>query len=347
MPLRRVLLDEQKRAFAVEFLDHSHLYRADPAAPLTGGIAEPRRTVRAKYEVILAGGTFNTPQLLMLSGIGPPEELERHGIRPEMPLPGVGRNLQDRYEVGICYRMKRDLSLLEHVTLTTNDTEYAEFRHGYGLYATNGARISIIKRSSHAQPDPDLCLFAIPGHFSGYRPGYSECGRDKDCFTWAILKAHTNNTAGRVRLNSIDPRDPPDINFHYFDEGTDVRGDDLDGVVSAIGFVRKITARTASLFDEEIPGETAKTRSELAQFVRGSAWGHHACGTCKIGADGDSFAVLDGRFQVRGTQGLRVVDASVIPKIPGLFYLECDLHDCREGQRRHPRRRTAARLGAS
>jgi len=180
----------------------------------------------------------------------------------------------------------------------------------------------VVSYPTHEQPGTIVIdLFAIPGHFSGYRPGYSKRGRDKDCFTWAILKAHTNNTAGRVRLNSTDPCDPPDINFHYFDEGTDVRGDDLDGVVSAIEFVRKITARTASLFDEEIPGETAKTRSELAQFVKGSAWGHHACGTCKIGADGDSFAVLDGRFQVRGTQGLRVVDASVFPKIPGFFIL--------------------------
>lgn len=318
----RVLLDDTKRAVAVEFLERPDRYRADPAASLTGDLTATPRTVRAKYEIILAGGAFNTPQLLMLSGIGQQEHLTKHGIETKVPLPGVGRNLQDRYEIGVCYRMKRDLALLEHVMLTTDDTEYTEFRNGgYGLYATNGALLSIIKRSSRAQRDPDLYLFAIASHFSGYRPGYSERGRDKNSFTWAILKGHTGNNAGRVRLHSGDPRDPPDINFHFFDEGSDVRGDDLDCVVSGIEFVRRIAARTAGIFDEEIPGPNVRTRSELAQFVKDNAWGHHACGTCKIGADGDEFAVLDHRFQVKGTQGLRVVDASVFPRIPGFFIL--------------------------
>jgi choline dehydrogenase-like flavoprotein len=338
----RVLLDDTKRAVAVEFLDRPDRYRADPAASLTGDIAAPPRTVRAKYEIILAGGAFNTPQLLMLSGIGPPEDLKRHNIEPKVALPGVGRNLQDRYEIGVCYRMKRDFSLLECVTLTTNDPEYAELRKGYGLYATNGALISIIKRSSRGQPDPDLYIFAVPSHFSGYRPGYSECGRKKNCFTWTILKAHTRNTAGWVRLHSSDARDPPEINFQYFDEGSDLRGDDLDGVIAGIEFVRKIAARTAGAFDEEIPGPNVQTRSELAQFVKDNAWGHHACGTCKIGADGDQFAVLDSRFRVKGTRGLRVVDASVFPKIPGFFILsaiymiaEKASEDILEDARRH------------
>ena len=316
----RVLLDASQRAVGVEYLEGAHLYRADPGAPAKGPLP-PRRAVYAKHEVILSGGAFNTPQLLMLSGIGPPDVLERHKIKVEVPLRGVGENLQDRYEVGIVHKMKRDFAILKDVALTTNDPEFTNWLNGYGVYATNGVVATIIKRSSHDQPEPDLCLFAIPGYFAGYRPGYSKRGLCKNYFTWVILKGHTNNAAGRLQLRSCDPRDPPCINFHYFGEGTDKGQDDLDSVVSGIEFVRKITRRTASMFDEEIPGPSVRSRSELGQFVMNNAWGHHACGTCKIGRDGDDSAVLDSRFRVRGTKGLRVVDASVFPKIPGLFIL--------------------------
>lgn len=315
----RVLLDADKRATGVEFYDGPNLYRADPAAPSDGTACVPQRTARARREVILAAGAFNTPQILMLSGIGPPDELQRHGINVEVPLPGVGKNLQDRYEVAIVHRMKRDFALLQHATLTTKDPEYADWLHGYGLYTTNGVIAAIIKRSSHDQPEPDLCLFAIPSYFSGYRPAYSHRARDRNYFTWVILKAHTNNKAGRVLLHSSDPRDQPDINFHYFDEGTDKHCDDLDAVVAGVEFVRRIARRTGSMHDEEIPGPEIRSRPELAQFVKDNAWGHHACGTCKVGRDDDEYGVLDGRFRVRGTKGLRVVDASAFPRIPGFF----------------------------
>jgi choline dehydrogenase len=91
--------------------------------------------------------------------------------------------------------------------------------------------------------------------------------------------------------------------------------------VAGIEFVRQITARTASLFVEEIPGPQVRSRADLGRFVKASAWGHHACGTCKIGNDNDKLAVLDSQFRVRKTKGLRVVDASVFPRIPGFFIL--------------------------
>ena len=315
----KVLLDGDKRATGVEYHEGAHLYRADPAAK-AGKIKAPR-TVHVRREVILAGGTFNTPQLLMLSGIGPRGELQKHKITLKVDRPGVGRNLQDRNEVGVVHKMKEDFAILKHATLTPNDQEFAEWRNGYGLYCTNGAVAAIIKRSNIGKPDPDLFMFAIPGHFSGYRPGYSEWGRRRNYFTWVILKAHTNNRGGTVLLKSKDPCEPPDINFHFFDEGTDTRQEDVDGVVAAIEFVRKITGRTASLFDEIIPGPQVRDRSDLVSFVKDNAWGHHACGTCKMGASDDSEAVVDSRFRVMGTKGLRVVDASIFPKIPGFFIL--------------------------
>jgi choline dehydrogenase len=320
----RVLLDDQRRAIGVEFVEGKHLYRADPCAELTGPITAPRQTIRVRREVILAGGAFNTPQLLMLSGIGPTDELKKHNIEVKVPLPGVGKYLQDRIEVGVVHKMKDNFAILEHADLRAGDREFADWRNGYGLYTTNGVVASIIKRSNLGQPDPDLFLFAIPGYFAGYHPNYSKKAREKDNFTWCILKAHTHNMAGRVCLppkDPCDPRNPPCINFNFFDKSNRQRNDDIDAVVSAIEFVRKITARTASVFDEVIPGPKVRTRSEIAQFVRDSAWGHHACGTCNIGADDDPDAVLDSRFRVRNTKGLRVVDASIFPKIPGFFIL--------------------------
>jgi len=321
----KVVLEDGNRATGIEFLDKAHAYRADPYPAQDQAVEDLRRTVRARHEVILAGGTFNTPQLLMLSGIGPPEELSKHGIGTRIPLPGIGKNLQDRYEIGIVHEMREPFAILKHADLRPGDREFADWQNGHGLYTANGVVAAIVKRSSLAQPDPDLFLFAIPGHFSGYKPGYSEWGRKKNYFTWVILKAHTQNRAGRLCLRTSDPCDPPCINFHYFNEGTNGHQDDVDGVVAGIEFVRKITGRTASLFKETIPGPQVHSRAELAQFVMHNAWGHHACGTCKIGADDDEDAVLDSEFRVRKTRGLRVVDASIFPKIPGFFILSAIL----------------------
>ena len=146
-------------------------------------------------------------------------------------------------------------------------------------------------------------------------------GTQKEILHLCILKGHTKNRAGRVQLASDDPRDPPSINLNYFDPATPDVEEDAHALAAGIEFVRKITGRTASLMTELIPGPHVHTRPQLTQFVRDRAWGHHACGTCKIGADDDGDAVLDARFNVRNTQGLRVVDASIFPKIPGLFIL--------------------------
>jgi choline dehydrogenase len=140
--------------------------------------------------------------------------------------------------------------------------------------------------------------------------------------TWAILQAHTKNTAGEVRLRSADPRERPYVNFRYFDEGNDKEGEDLDSVVEGIKFVRKLTAplRAKKLIaEEELPGDKVQSDDDLRDFVKYQSWGHHASCTCPIGREGDPMAVLDKNFKVRGTRSLRVVDASIFPKIPGFF----------------------------
>jgi choline dehydrogenase-like flavoprotein len=311
------------RAVGVEYLKGGNLYRAGARTDGTG----TRREARAAREVIVCGGAFNTPQLLMLSGIGPAAQLARFGIPVRVDLPGVGENLQDRYEIGVVNRVKKDFAILKDATFTypqegeTGDSLFQQWLKGTGLYTTNGAVAAIISKSAQERPEPDLFIFAVAGLFKGYFPGYSKLFREhRDYLTWAVLKAHTNNTAGYVRLRSNDPCDVPEVNFRYFEEGNDASGADLDSVVNGVYFVREMTKRARALIEEEeLPGENVTKREDIAQFIKDNAWGHHASCTCKIGVPGDRMAVLDSSFRVYGTQGLRVVDASVFPKIPGFF----------------------------
>ncbi len=322
----RVLFNDAMRAIGVEYLVGHHLYRADPRCHEAN-----QRTLtqaHASREVILAGGAFNTPQLLQLSGIGPPELLSAHDIPVLLARPGVGANLQDRYEISVVQRMQHPFALLDGATMRPPqsgeqpDPYFREWQtHGTGIYTTNGAVLSIIKRSTADQPDPDLFIFGLASNFRGYYPGYAEqIQQAHKYFTWTILKAHTNNTAGRVAICSPDPCDVPMIHFRYFDEGNDTSDKDLESVVQAVEFVRRLSVPYQTLMaQEEVPGKAVHTRDQLRQFVKDEAWGHHASCSCKIGRPDDEMAVLDNNFRVYGTQNLRVVDASVFPRIPGLF----------------------------
>jgi choline dehydrogenase len=317
----RVLLDNNRRAIGVEYLRGKNLYRAHAHPSADSG---ERCTAYASREVVLAGGAFNTPQLLMLSGIGPREELQRHGIEVKVDLSGVGNNLQDRYEVGVVNRM--DFTEWEVFQGAKFDTTDPQFRlwiaQRNGPYITNGAVLSLFKRSASQRPLPDLFLLAILGRFEGYFPTYSDLfATNLNYLTWAVLKAHTNNRAGQVMLRSSDPRDVPEINFRYFEEGTPDGGEDLDSVVDGIRFVRRLTEKLKKrgiIAKEELPGEQTQSDDDLRDYIRSHAWGHHASCTCAIGPR-EQNGVLSSDFRVHGTQSLRVVDASVFPRIPGFF----------------------------
>jgi choline dehydrogenase len=176
----------------------------------------------------------------------------------------------------------------------------------------------VIMRSSVAGPDPDLFVFGLPARFEGYFPGYAQgLTKDKRHFTWAILKAHTRNRAGTVRLRSADPRDVPDISFNYFNDGGE---HDLEAMADGVAFARRVMEGSQEFMTGEVlPGPKVATRDQVKAFVRDQAWGHHASCTCAIGPASDAGAVVDSAFKVHGTQGLRVVDASVFPYIPGFF----------------------------
>ncbi len=323
------VLFEGTRAIGVEYQNGRHLYRASPKA--VDNRDGQLNQVFARNEVIIATGAFNTPQLLTLSGVGPKADLDRLGIPPVVDLPGVGKNLHDRYEAAVVSRMKQNYPIFHGSYLdvpppgqAANDPLYSRWQRDQGgPYSTNGSLAAIVARSSVAPADgpPDLFVFAVPVDFHGYYPNYSHDATPlHDRLSVVVLKGYTNNRAGEVVVASADPRDVPEISFHYFEDGSPGWNDDIDGVLDGIAIARDLVKHAGDIVAEElIPGPSVSTRADLAEWVRTRAWGHHACGTAKIGADDDPMAVLDGQFRVRGTTGLRVVDASVFPDIPGLF----------------------------
>lgn len=322
------VLFEGNRATGVEYLEGRHLYKADPQQ-VTDPSKFPRKQAMASREVILAAGAFNSPQLLKLSGIGPRAELEALGIPVVVDLPGVGENLQDRYEIGVVSKLAKDIRLLQGATFAPPDAGVEADRcmkewtdSGAGVYASNGSLIGIVIRSDKQKAEPDLYIFGLPGDFRGYVPGYAAALEHfHNRFTWAVLKARTKNNAGRVTLRSANPWDVPRVEFHYFSESNDAGGEDLKAVVAGVEFARTMNQRLAALgviAAEEVPGP-ACVGEGLRDFIQDEAWGHHASCSNKIGSDTDPLSVLDSRFRVRHTQGLRVVDASVFPKIPGFF----------------------------
>ena len=317
------------KAIGVDFLDGQSLYRADPRA--SGASGGTLGSVNATKEVIISAGAFNSPQLLKLSGIGPQAELKKFNIPVVVNLPGVGTNLQDRYETGVVGRSGSNFSLTEKCTFLDSmpDPCLDQWQNNIfdkGTYATNGIAIGIVHRSSTAGADPDLFIAGVPADFRGYYPGYSaDAFANRQSWTWVTLKAHSRNDAGTVTLRSADPRDTPQINFNSFGAGVTADGadeKDLQAVMDGMKLSRQIFEDLVPFdgsFEEVWPGPAVATDGQLADFVRDEAWGHHASCTCPIGADGDPAAVLDSAFRVRGVDGLRVVDASAFPKIPGFY----------------------------
>ncbi|KAF9771522.1 hypothetical protein IL306_010845 [Fusarium sp. DS 682] len=325
------------RAVGVDYMQGASLYRADPRS----GSAKPTGTgsVNSKREVIISAGSFNTPQLLKLSGIGPKKELDSFKIPVLVDLPGVGTNMQDRYENTVIGKTDSDFVITSKCTFleTQPDPCLEQYKKGLGpitkgVYGTNGIAIAIILKSSVAKDEPDLLISGAPAKFKGYFPGYAaDSLADAEHWAWIILKAHSRNNAGTVTLKSTDPRDMPIINFNYFDTGVNKNGEgekDLQASYEGFEFARKSFDSLIPLdgdFPEVWPGEQVNNEKKAKQFLKNEAWGHHASCTCPIGPDDVPMAVLDSEFKVRGTESLRVVDASVFPKIPG-FYIALPLY---------------------
>lgn len=323
------------KAIGVDFLDGPHLYRA---SPLSGAVGTPG-TATARKEVIMAGGSYNTVQTLKLSGIGPKAELDSFGITVVNDVQGLGSNMQDRYEIPVNAVHPNDFPILNGCTFDAkpHDKCYAQWKNNpsvlglRGAYGSDGLAAAMAVNSNYADnSDIDLFIFGGPINFTGYFPRWGDAAvASHKVFSWYTLKAHTRNKAGTVQLRSTDPLDTPIINFNYFDTGTTENGadvKDLGALVQAIKMSREANQRyhnyeilAGTDFTEQRPGAAVQSDADLEQFVKDEAWGHHACCTAPIGATSDPNAVLDSKFRVMGVDGLRVVDASVFPRIPGIF----------------------------
>ncbi|KAM0810122.1 hypothetical protein AB5N19_10470 [Seiridium cardinale] len=319
------------KAIGVDYVQGQSLHRADPRSGNSG--QGTSGSVNATAEVILSAGTFESPKLLKLSGIGPTDELESFNIPVVVDLPGVGTNMQDRYETSVIGDSALDFDITADCTFlrTADDACLTNWEAGKsnddrGIYASNGLSVGIVKKTSVAEGDPDLFITGAPAYFPGYYPGYGyNATLDTKHWSWVTLKAHSRNAAGTVKLASTDPRDLPLIDFNSFNGADGAK--DVQAVVEGMQLSRKMFSNVIPLkggFTEVWPG-TGVTDEDLPDFVRNEAWGHHASCTNPIGPDSDPTAVLNSDFTVKGTQGLRVVDASVFPKIPG-FYIAAPIY---------------------
>ncbi|HEY1077083.1 MAG TPA: choline dehydrogenase [Fontimonas sp.] len=272
------------------------------------------REAYARREVILSAGAVVTPQLLMLSGIGPREELARHSIALVHELPGVGKNLQDHLDAVVSMRNRSRLAMSFH-PLSLPRSIWALLRYLFGRrgeLTSNIAEAGGFFRSSPAQPVPDLQMHFVPvsntQHGQDLRPAFRGYAHSLLCCDLRPL------ARGEIRLASTDPLVPPQIDPRALEDERD-----LDKLVAAVRLAREIFAQPAFARHngrELEPGARLQTDAELKQWLRDHAETlYHPVGTCKMGSD--PMAVVDARLRVHGLSGLRVVDASIMPTLIG------------------------------
>jgi choline dehydrogenase len=273
-------------------------------------IGEDEHVAHASREVILSAGPINSPQLLKLSGIGPAEELRRHGIAVAADRSGVGANLQDHLEFYFQFASKLPITLYSSLGLLARGQIGTTWllTHG-GLGATNHFEAGGFVRSRAGVEYPDIQYHFVPlaADYDGNKLA-SEHG----------FQAHVgpmrSKSRGSVTLRSADPRDPPRVRFNYMSEA-----EDWEEMRACVRLTREIFAQAA--FDpyrgrEIQPGAGVTTDGAIDDFIRKrveSAF--HPCGTARMGAPDDRQAVVDPATRVIGITGLRVVDSSIMPRI--------------------------------
>jgi choline dehydrogenase len=269
---------------------------------------------RAERETVLSAGAYNSPQLLMLSGVGPAAELRRHGIEVIADLPGIGRNLEEHASVPIILAARGPITFKRD--LRADRAAWWMLRwalFGDGPFAINGNTAGIFARSREGLERPDIQLTCnTVGLFDRIWWPW-QAAKQSYAFNCIVSVLHPESH-GSVTLRSADPAAKPVIRLNIFAEQADI-----DTAIRGIGLARELyaTEPQKSLIAAEImPGAGARSRDALAEYIKRMATttSHPAC-TCRMGNDENS--VVDSELRVRGIDALRVADASVFPAIPG------------------------------
>ena len=269
-----------------------------------------RVSLRARREVLLSAGALQSPQLLMLSGIGPADELRRHGIAVVHELPGVGRNLHDHVDVVqvVDAPLQTDLFGLSFKGLVNVWQGLGQWRRERrGMLTTNFAEAGAFLRSEPAEATPDIQLHFVVGKLVDHGRK-TVFGHGYSCHV-CLLRPKSR---GRLTLASADPLAAPSIDPNFLGDA-----DDTARLVRGFKIMRRILQQPAlaALGGRELAASaSAQTDGEIEAFLRARADTiYHPVGTCRMGSDAE--AVVDARLRVHGIQGLRVVDASIMPRI--------------------------------
>jgi len=269
-------------------------------------------SLRVDREVLCCAGAFETPKLLLLSGIGPASHLEQHGIAVVQDSPGVGENMAEHRGIALQYRLRERLShnpQFSGLRLTKNTLQYLLFRTGimsYGSHELMGFA-QVRSESGHA----DTQFFASPfSRVMGAPTPKFEAFPGMQCLIYPTRPT----SRGSVRLRSADPADMPAITPNLLSTE-----EDRATSTAMVRFVRRWFATQplrSMLAEETFPGTQVDTDEQILDAVRKrGTWGFHTCGTARMGRDGDPMAVLDSNLRVRGVERLRVIDASSFPAI--------------------------------
>jgi len=269
------------------------------------------RTVRAAREVLVASGTYNSAKLMLLSGIGPADELREHGIDVVTDLAGVGANLQDHHEVPVIATTK------EKSGYFGEDKGWPMLRNGlqYLLFNSGPVTTTGIEACLFYDPDggdrPTIQLYCAPIVYldrdvSSAKPTYGVT------FTSCLLRPKAR---GSVKLRSANPDDQALVNCNFFGDP-----DDLRLTIASMKFARKILETEpfkSKIAEELLPGKAIQNDDALAKFCGQTVkTNYHPSGSLRMGPDNDPLSVVDSRLRVRGVEGLRVIDCSIIPLIP-------------------------------
>jgi len=291
------VLFEGNKAIGVEYSQHGQV-----------------KTAHAAGEVILSGGTYNSPQLLLLSGIGPADELKEAGVDVLVDSPSVGRNLQEHVNTFAIFNCSQPVSFdpwMRFDRMARAVTRWIMFKSGRAASLPLQAACFIRTQAESERPDIELLVSPVSPDANMWFPNVKKPIGHRYSSRIALLHPRSK---GKVTLRSNNPADPPRVFWNLFDDPHD-----LHVLRDGVKAVREIFASEpmASVIKDEVrPGPDVKTDAEIEEFLRRNCeTAHHPSSTCRMGTDPD--AVLDAELKVRGVENLRVADCSVMPDVVG------------------------------